>query len=174
VRPEADWCSLCYHDLRPAPAAVVVPEPTPAYGGSDPLTAPLLDLLLPATPATPAVPAAAPVAAPSAVPVAAAPAEPAAAGWPCSRCGARNALDAVMCRDCGGAFLGGASDTPSLVLPGVGDVTKLSRGARTAMAFALVLAVVLPLALVTFLMTDEPVKKTGRPTTATVVQQPQP
>jgi len=79
-----------------------------------------------------------------------------------------------MCRDCGGAFLGGASDTPSLVLPGVGDVTKLSRGARTAMAFALVLAVVLPLALVTFLMTDEPVKKTGKPTTATVVQQPQP
>ena len=161
VRPDAPWCSLCYHDLRPAPPTVVAPEPTPAYGGHDPLTAPLLDVLLPAAPVT----APAPEAPAPAVPVAEA---PGTAAWPCTRCGTRNALTADICRDCGSSFLGGASDGPALVLPGVGDITKLSRGQRTTLAVALILAVVLPLALVTFLMTAEPAKKTGTPTPVTV------
>ncbi|HUR13121.1 MAG TPA: zinc ribbon domain-containing protein [Mycobacteriales bacterium] len=161
LRPDAQWCSLCYHDLR-APAAPVVPEPTPAYDGSDPLTAPLLDLLLPA----------APVAQPEQAQPAALPAVPVVqeAEWPCTRCGLRNALTASTCRDCGSPFLGGASEAPALVLPGVGDITKLSRGHRVMVALGVVLAVVIPLALMTFLLTPDPSPGGGgTDTTVTVV-----
>jgi ribosomal protein L40E len=169
LRPDAQWCSLCYHDLRPAAAPVVAPQPSPEHGGDDPLTAPLLDLLLPTAPAT------APVAPPPAVPVpmAAAPVAAAAAEvtWPCTRCGAHNALTANACRDCGSPFLGGAAEAPALVLPGVGDLAKLSRGNRAAVAVGLVLAVLLPLALITFLMTPTPKKDGGgTETTVTVVK----
>lgn len=169
LRPDAQWCSLCYHDLRPAPAPVV-PEPAPAYDAGDPLTAPLLDLLLPQAPV-----AQAPVA--QAAPVTPLPAVPGEAGatteptWPCSRCGAHNALTLDACRDCGSPFLGGAAEAPALVLPGVGDIAKLSRGHRAAVAVGVVLAVLLPLALITFLMTPSPSKNGGgTDTTVTVVK----
>jgi ribosomal protein L40E len=164
LRPDAPWCSLCYHDLRPA-APAPAPEPAPAYGGHDPLTAPLLDVLLPVAPvAQPAPEAAAPV-----VPVV--PAPRAEVSWPCTRCGADNALTMNACRDCGSPFLGGTSEPPALVLPGVGDLTKLSRGHRAAVAVGVVMAVLLPLALITFLLTPEPKKDSGgTETTVTVVQ----
>jgi len=169
LRPDAQWCSLCYHDLRPAAPPVVVPQPSPEHGGEDPLTAPLLDLLLPAAPA--AAPVAPPVAVPAPAAPVHAPAHAAEAEWPCTRCGARNALTANACRDCGSPFLGGAADAPVLVLPGVGDLTKLSRGHRAAVAVGVVMAVLLPLALITFLLTPEPKKDGGgTETTVTVVK----
>lgn len=172
LRPDATWCSLCYFDLRRA-AAPETPEPVPPSGGDDPLTAPLLDLLLPAPLAPPA--AVAPAPAPAVVPGPGGPAQRAEASWPCTRCGARNALTAGACRDCGSPFLGDASEPPSLVLPGIGDLTQLSRGHRLAVALGLVMAVLLPLALVTFLLTDAPSKGgtgtgTGTETTVTVVE----
>src|SRR5438067_4190522 len=88
LRPDAQWCSLCYHDLRPAPPVAPV-TPPPAYGGLDPLTAPLLDLVLPppAEPAAPVEPAAPP--APVGVP------EQRGQSWPCSRCGSSTASGPV-------------------------------------------------------------------------------
>lgn len=169
LRPDAQWCSLCYHDLRPAPAPVAEPEPSLVYGGDDPLTAPLLDLLLPVEPVAQApVTPQAPVAQAAAVPAQAGATEP---SWPCTRCGARNALTSDACRDCGSPFLGGAADAPVLVLPGVGDLTKLSRGHRALVAVGVVMALLLPLALITFLMTPSPSKgSSGTDTTVTVVK----
>lgn len=168
LRPDAGWCSLCYHDLRPA-AAPAAPEPAPRYGGDDPLTAPLLDLLLPEPP--PPVAAAAPASPLPVVPASDVPAPRAEAAWPCTRCGAHNALTAGTCRDCGSPFLNGASEAPSLVLPGVGDLAQLSRGHRLAVALAVVMAVLVPLALVTFLLTDSPQKdSSGTETTVTVIE----
>lgn len=40
VRQDADWCTLCYADLRPAPPEPE-PEPTAAVPPHDPLTDPL-------------------------------------------------------------------------------------------------------------------------------------
>lgn len=155
VRDDAEWCSLCYTVLR-APAAVAAPvfEPgetalpvaaAPAvqarHAAPDPLTAPLVDVLLP----PPAEVAAAP-----AYPLAEAPAaEPV---WPCTSCGAVNPLEAPVCGTCGSGFLAAASSRPKLVLPVVGDVGALSRGQRIGAALAVVAMVLVPVALVTMLL----------------------
>ncbi len=169
LRPDALWCSLCHQDLRPAPAPVEPdPAPAPVYAGHDPLTAPLLDMFLAPAPApapeatgVPAVPETAATAA----------AEPGAAvTWPCTLCGAQNALALDVCAACGSPFLAGATELPTIVLPGVGDLRKLSRVHRAGVAFAVLLAVLLPLALITFLLTGEPPKDgTGIETTVTTV-----
>lgn len=124
VRPGAPWCTQCYADLRPAPA----PEPPPAlaipatasYGAPalDPLTAPASARGLPEKTAQPT--------------------------WPCATCGATNVLTSSACSACGAGFLAGLreSEGPLLELPGIGDLTRLSRGQRMALAFAVVLAVV--------------------------------
>ena len=123
VRPGAPWCTLCHADLRPAPEPepVVVAAPEPVL---DPLTAPAAALGLP-----------------SAAPAGA----PATAGWPCSRCGLSNAITEPVCTACGSAFLAGLRDTeaPLLLVPGVGDLTKLSRGQRLGLAAGVVVAFVL-------------------------------
>jgi len=89
------------------------------------------------------------------VPVAAAPA-PAPApvvaavpsgkpGWPCTACGTPNDVERGTCATCGLPFLAGLreSEPPLLELPVVGDLTKLSRGQRFALAGGVVLACVL-------------------------------
>jgi len=98
----------------------------------DPLTQPLVELL--AAPATP---------------------EPT---WPCTRCDTPNPLLSTTCSACGSGFLAGLKDTekPLLVLPVVGDLGAMSRGRRLALAAALVAAVVVPLALLTLLLTKHP------------------
>jgi ribosomal protein L40E len=168
LRPEAQWCSLCYHDLRPAPAPAPEP-PTPVYGGLDPLTAPLLDLVLPPVP--PAVEQVAEQVVEGAAPTAPAPrasAEQAPLTWPCTRCGAPNAIDSPVCGTCGSAFLAAAKEKVSLVVPGIGDLAHLSRGQRLGVAAAVLAAVLVPLALITFLMTPAPsTSKSG--TTETTV-----
>ena len=109
---------------------LVIP-PTASYGAPalDPLTAPA------ATPDLPAPTGADPT-------------------WPCGTCGAANVLTAGTCAACGAGFLAGLREAegPLLELPGVGDLTRLSRGQRMGLAFAVVLAVVALTALLGLLL----------------------
>jgi hypothetical protein len=70
-------------------------------------------------------------------------------GWPCSGCGATNPVELDACAACGTGFLAGLrkEEPPLLLLPGVGDLTKLSRAQRLGLAASVVLAVVLLTAL---------------------------
>jgi len=186
VRFDAEWCTLCFTLLRapaPAPAAVPAPAPpdsdysqpgtAPRHAAPDPLTAPLLDVVMPALDAfggTPVAAApAAPVAAPAA-PVAPAPVVPGPRSeptWPCTACGTTNPLAATLCSVCGTPFLAAASSTPKLVLPVVGDLTALSRGQRIVAALGVAAVLMVPVALVTMLMsggtapTTEPTPQTA-------------
>ena len=165
LRPDSQWCSLCFFDLRPAPAPA--PEPvTPAYDGFDPLTAPLLDLVLPPVPQ--AVPQAVEPAPALAAPAPREPAEQAPLSWPCSHCGSANPMTSTLCGTCGSVFLASAKEKVSLVVPGIGDITHLSRGQRVGVAAAVLAAVLIPLALITFLMTPAP-KQSKSGTTETTV-----
>ena len=118
VRPGAPWCTLCHADLRPAPPA---PEPEP---------------VLAAAPA--------PVA-----PAAAAPSRSGEPVWPCATCGAANPFTLDACAACGAGFLSSLreSEAPLLEIPGVGDLTRMSRGQRLGLAFGVVLAVIALVAL---------------------------
>ena len=131
LRPGAPWCTLCYADLRPVPAAA--PAPVPA-------AAPTSTALPMPAPAPPPVDAADP-----------------GPTWPCSRCASLNAFALSRCAPCGADFLAAVRDDDvGLVLPGLGDLTTMSRGRRMAIAFGAVAALVLPLALVTLLLTGRP------------------
>lgn len=117
VRYGDPWCTLCYTDLRPpAPVETAPPPATVApvvIASPDPLTAPLETV-------------SAPVAGPS---------------WPCATCGTVNAMAHDVCGGCGTPFLSGVhADAPLLELPVVGDITKMSRGQRFALAFAVIAA----------------------------------
>lgn len=135
VRPGAPWCTLCHADLRPPPPPPPAPEPQPApvvvpaapRAAVDPLTAPAASLGLPG-------------------PVSADPT------WPCSTCGAVNPIAANACGACGAGFLAGLRETegPLLELPGVGDLTRMSRGQRMLLAFGVVLAFIALTALLGF------------------------
>jgi DNA-directed RNA polymerase subunit RPC12/RpoP len=126
VRPGAPWCTLCHADLRPppppepTPAPVLTIPPTATYGhpALDPLTAPAVTLGLP-------------------------PRTPANAIWPCLTCGTDNALTAATCSACGSGFLASLreSEGPLLELPGVGDLTKMSRAQRLLLALGVVIAI---------------------------------
>ena len=160
LRPDAPWCTLCYTDLRPKPA----PEPPPpppttaparaAYGvpAPDPLTQPLVDFLPRAGAPLPATE----------------PTEPAAAGtvWPCTACQAPNPLAEPVCSVCGQPFLAAirTGGKPLLVLPLVGDVGALGRGQRIGLALGLVVALLIPLALVTMFLTGKPAPAPGATT----------
>ena len=87
---------------------------------------------------------------PAPVPVVAAPRAPAPAAtsdepaWPCARCGAANSFALDACAACGSGFLSTLreSEAPLLEIPVVGDLTRMSRGQRIGLAFAVVLAVI--------------------------------
>ncbi|MDT7538999.1 MAG: hypothetical protein QOI82_2584 [Actinomycetota bacterium] len=125
VRFGDPWCTLCFADLRP-PAPAPRPEPPlvadpPAYSpapvgrGPDPLTAPLDAVSSPVT----------------------------GPSWPCAACGTVNPMANDTCSTCGRHFLAGLREgqAPLLELPVVGDITKLSRGQRFAVAFGAVFVV---------------------------------
>lgn len=121
VRPGAPWCTLCHADLRPAPEPAPEPVPVvapPVAPGLDPLTAPAVQAGLPATSGD--------------------------AIWPCTTCGAGNPISLDACAACGAGFLAGLRDSegPLLELPGVGDLTRMSRGQRMLLAFGVVVAVI--------------------------------
>jgi hypothetical protein len=161
------WCSLCFADLRPVPAADVpaprhaAPESAqPAAPGvpdgaaTDPLTAPISTLLDTHEAVTVAA-VEAPVPVEAAEVAAALPGvvvDPlvAAATWPCSRCGARVPLLLDACDECGAGFLTGAIPPMTMSLPLVGDVAALSKAKRFSLAAGLAVGlVVLFIALTT-------------------------
>ncbi len=87
------------------------------------------------------MPLVAPLTLPAGLEVDPAPATAAAPSWPCTACGTANPFDLDVCSSCGQAFLSGARDeAPLLVLPVVGDLTKMGRGQRLGLAAGLVLA----------------------------------
>jgi hypothetical protein len=115
VKPGDPWCTLCYADLRPPAAPVDPPAAVAAAPTYDPLSDPL---------------PAAPVAGPT---------------WPCSACGTVNPIERDTCAGCGLPFLSGLreQEAPLLELPVVGDITRLGRGQRFALAGGVVLVFVL-------------------------------
>jgi hypothetical protein len=148
------WCSLCFTDLRPAPAADVpapTPEPPAAPAGApsavvdaapDPLTAPIAALLgTPTEPAPAAVPAPAqPLPAVVAMDPELDPAQ--AVSWPCQRCGAAVALSLDACPECGAGFLAGAVAPPTVSLPIVGNVARFSSAQRFGLAAGLAVTLI--------------------------------
>jgi hypothetical protein len=64
--------------------------------------------------------------------------------WPCSACGTQNRIERATCSACGSPFLSGLREQegPLLELPVVGDLTRLRRGQRFAIAAGVVLAFV--------------------------------
>jgi hypothetical protein len=151
VRADAGWCTLCFAVLKDASDEVhdapVEELTTPVQDISarfDPLGAPL-DQVVALEPEGRHV-------APTHVP-APVDAEPT---WPCTVCGVANALSLTACADCGSAFLAAAADSRGVTLPLVGDLNALSRTQRLVGAVVLVLAFILPLALVTFLASGDP------------------
>lgn len=168
VRLDADWCGQCYADLRP-PAPPETPPPHTSADGSpavDALQGPLHDLI-PSTPYAAPLPLDAP--GPAALPIAATPAaEPT---WPCLTCTAANPLSASSCSNCGNAFLAAVAQESrtTLVLPLVGDLGAMSRGKRLALAGGLVAAILVPLALLTLLLTQSPPNGSGTTPDGTTV-----
>lgn len=71
-------------------------------------------------------------------------------------CEALNPFSESHCVTCGKPFLAAAEQTPTLVLPGVGDISRFSRGQRAGLALGAVAAVLVPLALLTLLLTGSP------------------
>ena len=120
VRPEAPWCTQCWADLRPAPEPVAAVQP--------------------ATP-DPSEPSDGPVGVPTG--------KRRLGGWPCSGCGTVNGVELDACVACGTGFLAGLKhdQPPLLALPGIGDVTRLSRAQRLGLAGGVVLGVLLLVAL---------------------------
>ena len=151
VRVGAPWCTLCLTPTGPAggPEPLTAPEQVPpvttSAGEIDPLTAPL-ELVLGATTTARTAGTAVTAAAP------AAPTRPrhaAAPTWPCTSCSTENALELTTCVTCGAGFLAAArNDAPLLALPVVGDITRLGRGQR----FALAAGVAFVFLLLTFLV----------------------
>lgn len=140
VRAGSPWCTLCYADLRPKPA----PEPPPVLQAPPAASygTPALDPLL-----APAPTAAGPTAGTSGAGTtagASAGTSGAVPTWPCTTCGAANAITLPACASCGAGFLSRLRETegPLLELPVVGDLGAMSRGQRLGLAAGVVLAVI--------------------------------
>ncbi|MCU1589219.1 MAG: hypothetical protein JWP11_475, partial [Frankiales bacterium] len=69
--------------------------------------------------------------------------------WPCSTCGTTNAMERDTCADCGAPFLSVLREEhgPLIELPVFGDLMKLGRGQRFAIAFGVVFIIVVLTAL---------------------------
>lgn len=146
VPAAAQWCSLCFADLRepvpvPVPTSEPEPEPVPVGVGAAPVAAVAPAAGPAATAAARAAAADALLGAPAAALVSAdgevgSAGEPGAEDaaravtWPCLRCGEAVPIALDACPSCGSGFLSGASSELAVRLPVVGDIGKLSRSQR--------------------------------------------
>ena len=80
----------------------------------------------------------------------------------------------MSCAACGSGFMEAAREQTHLVLPLVGDLTSMSRGKRLGVAGAVVAAVLVPLALITLVLTKQPPPDTAPPAPAPVTTQTTP
>ncbi len=156
LRPDAQWCGLCFRDLRTAPE----PEPPPAPAPVIPAQA------LPAQPLAarqepPRQPVAtqlafldlpADVTGPAGIPEPTGTSDGASTtrgGWPCSICSILVPIDAEVCPSCGTSFLATLQAETGAAAPAPGALMRLPRAARlaTAVVLSLLVAVVVPLLL---------------------------
>ena len=165
LAPSAQWCGLCFADLRPAPSpagsAAATPAPvTDALPSPRAQTAP--DAIVPAT-----VPATVPAALPgTGTAIAVSPHATVAAGsgstaagttarptWPCSGCGASVDVDLDACSICGTGFLGALrSSTSGIELPVVGNLGRFSDRSRIVLGASAGLAIALIMVIITALV----------------------
>lgn len=143
VRAGAPWCTQCYLDLRPAPEPELEPAAVPMAKRADATGIHATGIEATGSEVTANDAQVAQTDADRADP------EAATATWPCTTCGATNAITADACAACGAGFLARLRDTepPLLTLPGVGDVSKLSRAQGVGLAAGIVFAVILLVAL---------------------------
>jgi RNA polymerase subunit RPABC4/transcription elongation factor Spt4 len=115
LRAGAEWCTLCYADLRPKPEPVAVGAPV------DQLTAPhpTLDAAAPLSALEAAALAivhqTAPATTPATTPATGADSSDAAGGWPCTGCEEVVSFEENACPTCGTQFLDGARGEPDLL-----------------------------------------------------------
>lgn len=155
VPSEAQWCSLCFADLRePVPVREQVsvpaapdPEATTAAVVAAPTNGrPSPDALLGLPEPAPVVVSDA-AADDTAEASALQPQERAAATWPCGRCGEQVAMSLDVCPTCGAGFLEGATGPVSVHLPVVGDMGKMSRSGRLMVGAVISIVVMIVLVL---------------------------
>jgi RNA polymerase subunit RPABC4/transcription elongation factor Spt4 len=151
VPEDARWCTLCFADQR-EPAAVPTSDPVVVADVEVPDQAETLlvgagDGLLVAGDAVSALVAATDPAEaaelPASVPAPAASTAPprGASGevrWPCNSCDEHVPMSLDACPMCGSPFLSGAKETPSMEIPMVGDLGRMSRTQR--LVFGIVVA----------------------------------
>jgi hypothetical protein len=190
VRRGAEWCTLCYADLRPAPAVAdraPYPKPSvaptakaspvyaephaapPAAGANDDLLfAPYEQVLAVAYGG--AAPAASQPGHPTGPGLAGDPTRPTPStteqdgGWPCSRCQSVNGFDVDVCRSCTAPF---GADLASPILT-VNRRTMLIRGIAAAAILVLMVG------LASFCGTDVSDQPNPSETVAEIVTRPGP
>lgn len=146
VPGEAQWCSLCFADLRePTPVRERVSVPAaPSEAEADAVvpvaaTATVAAATNGARPDPDAMlglPATAPEEAVEAVDGATTETQPAEeAKWPCLRCGAEVPISYDACHACGAGFLAGSIKPLNAKLPIVGDIARFSRNQRIGFGF---------------------------------------
>lgn len=145
VSPSAPWCTLCYTDLRPREPESVPQPVSVAAAAPGPVATPGVTVTTPAQPLPPDPILDAPVV------VAAPVAGGAAAFWPCAGCGSRVPIADDVCSSCGASFLP-TDGTPSLSLPGVGNMAQLDKGQRVAVVIGLAVAAMVVLLGLAFLL----------------------
>lgn len=116
--PAAEWCSLCYTDLRPAPAPAAPPSPAPAPPAPVPAAAPA------------SAPSEASAASGAAVAVAEAPVQQELT-WPCRSCGEHVNFDLMNCPGCGAPFLVDAAP-PDGLTGRIRELGDMSGGRKAA------------------------------------------
>lgn len=77
-----------------------------------------------------------------------------AGGWPCTACGETNAVERNTCAACGSSLFAllRQGEAPLLVLPVVGDLSRLSRSQRLVLAAVVAGAFSLLVALLSVLL----------------------
>lgn len=138
LRPDAQWCSLCYRDLRKASEPVSRTSAQPAGLASSAAASPVPPEQRPVVESDGGTPSGA----------------PASAGWPCPDCSTLVSLDSDVCSACGAPFLArlAGSDGRHRAQAGGGTLARLPRTARLIVGtvLGLFLAVLVPVLLALF------------------------
>lgn len=150
LSPAAQWCSLCFADLRPAPApAPSASEPPVTRPDAVPLPSEVTPQAAAGSPAGASI-AGATVASATQLSAPGAAARPT---WPCSGCGASVDVELDACPACGIGFLGALrSSSTGIELPIVGDLRRFSDRSRVLLAAGIGLAIAFVLVLLTALL----------------------
>lgn len=140
LRPDAQWCGLCFRNLRAVPAPV---QPAPVQPA--PQAAPAIPATTVLAPPIPSQPGAGRHG-PPLQPVGTTPVQ---AGWPCATCSLLVPLQSEVCPSCGASFLAALQADSAGQAPRAGLVMRLPRAARiaAALALSLMVAVLVPLLL---------------------------